>query len=90
MRNVLDATGIAYWRVLEVLRGPALAAALMVLVVILAEYGLARITTSLIVLITGILVGAFAYVGFLRWLDPESFRLARGRFGRFVGLRQVA
>ena len=89
-RNVLDAAGIAYRSVLDVLRGPALAAALMVLVVILAEYGLARITTSLIVLITGILLGGFAYVGLLRWLDPESFQLARGRFGRFAGLRQAA
>ena len=88
-RNVLDAAGIAYRRVLVVLQGPATAAALMVIVVVLAEYGLARIATALIVLVTGIVVGAVAYVGILRCLDPESFRLACGRLGRFLGLRQA-
>jgi teichuronic acid exporter len=89
-RNVLDAAGIAYGQVLQVLRGPVVAAGLMAFTVILAQYGLARITTSVVVLITSIGVGAVTYIGLLSWLDPQSFQLARGRFGRFIGLRQGA
>ena len=90
-RYVLDAAAIPYLRVIAVLRGPALAAAMMALVVTFAEHGLARLTqASLVVLVTGIATGAGAYIGFLRWFDPESFRLAQGRLGRFIGLRQAA
>ena len=90
-RNVLEAAGIAYGRVLGVLRGPASAAALMVLAVLLTELGLAWMTkSSLAVLIAAIVIGGCGYIGFLRWLDPQSFRLAQGRFGRFIGLRQAA
>lgn len=89
-RYVLEAAGIRYGRVVEAVRGPVGAAALMVLAVVLAEYGLARVTpSSLMVLVTGILTGASTYIGFLRWLDPASFRIAQGRFGRFIGLRQA-
>ena len=90
-RNVLEAAGIAYRRVFDVLRGPAMAAALMVVTVVLAEYGAARITaSSLVVLIVGVVAGTGAYVAFLRRLDPESFRLAQDRFGRFIGMRKAA
>ena len=90
-RYVLEAAGIPYRRVLEVLRGPVLAAALMVLAVLIAERGFAWIThSSLTVLITAIVIGGGAYTGFLRGLDPESFRFAHGRFSRFIGLRQAA
>ena len=89
-RKVLEAADIAYGRVLGVLRGPASAAALMVVAVLLAERGFGWVThSSLVVLIMGIVTGGAAYIGFLRWLDPESFRLAQGRFGRFIGLRQA-
>ena len=89
-RNVLEAAGIAYRRVFEVLRGPAMAAALMVVTVLLVEYGAARITaSSLAVLIVGVVAGTGAYVAFLRRLDPESFRLAQDRFGRFIGMRKA-
>ena len=89
--NVLEAAGIAYGRVLAVLRGPASAAALMVLTVLLTERGLGWMTkSSLAALITAIVIGGGGYIGFLRWLDPESFRVARGRFGRLIGLRQAA
>ena len=90
-RNVLNAVGIAYRRALGVLCGPACAAALMVLAVLLTERGLMWIThSSLTVLITAIAVGGATYTGFLRWLDPESFRLAQARLGRFIGLRRAA
>ena len=89
--NVLEAAGIAYGHVLEVLRGPVSAAALMVLTVLLTERGLGWMTkSSLAVLISATVIGGGGYIGFLRWLDPESFRLARGRFGRLIGLRQAA
>ena len=89
-RNVLEAAGIAYGRVLGVLRGPASAATLMVLAVLLTEHGLASMTkSSLAVLIAAVVIGGGGYIGFLRWLDPQSFRLARERFGRFIGLRQA-
>ena len=90
-RNVLEAAGISYGRVLRVVRGPASAAVLMVLAVLIAERGFAWIThSSLTVLITAIVIGGGAYTGFLRGLDPESFRFAHGRFSRFIGLRQAA
>ncbi len=90
-RNVLEAAGIAYGRVLGVLRGPASAATLMVLAVLLTEHGMAWMTkSSLAVLIAAVVIGGGGYIGFLRWLDPQSFRLAQGRFGRFIGLRQAA
>jgi O-antigen/teichoic acid export membrane protein len=89
-RYVLAAAGIPYRRVWDVVRGPLTAAALMVVAVLALERGLTWVTrSSLIVLIAAILLGAGLYVLGLRGVDPEAYRLARQRLGRFLGLRQL-
>lgn len=89
-RYVLEAAEIPYQRVLQVIRGPILGAALMVLAVLICERVLSLATPSrLIVLVVSIVIGALAYPVALRLVDPEAFRLARSRLGRFIGLRQA-
>lgn len=89
-RYVLRAAGIPYHRVWDVVRGPLFAAALMVVVVLALERGLSLIMGSaLLVLIAAMPLGAGLYVLGLRGVDPEAYRLARERFGRFFGLRHL-
>jgi O-antigen/teichoic acid export membrane protein len=90
-RYVLQAAGVSYRRALAVIRGPAFAAALMVAVVfawcrLIATEGI----SEPLGLITAIAVGAIAYPAGLRIIDPDAFRLALARVGRFVGLQRAA
>lgn len=88
-RYVLNAAGIAYERVFQVVRGPILAAALMVLAVLAAERIVSLLTAAQpIVLILSIAIGLLAYPVALRGVDPETFRLARSRLEEFLGIRQ--
>ena len=91
-RLVLAAAGISYREVGAIVRGPAAAAAVMVLIVLAAAALAARAAggSPLAGLATGIAVGVAAYGGALRVIDPDAFRLAQARIGRFVGLRQPA
>lgn len=89
-RYVLDAARIPYRRVLQVIRGPITSATLMVLVVLACERGFSSLTASrLAILMAAIAIGALAYPVALRLVDPEAFRLAQSRLGRFIGLRQL-
>ncbi|EQD44681.1 polysaccharide biosynthesis protein, partial [mine drainage metagenome] len=66
-RYVLNAAGIAYERVFQVVRGPILAAALMVLAVLAAERIVSLLTAAQpIVLILSIAIGLLAYPVALR------------------------
>jgi O-antigen/teichoic acid export membrane protein len=89
-RYVVDAAGVPYRRVLGVIRGPAMAAALMGTTVVgwqravNAWYG-----PPWLALASSIAIGVVAYAGALRMLDPEAFRLAWVRLGRVAGLGQA-
>ena len=88
---VLDAAGIPYRQVWSAVRGPVMAAAAMVLVLLVFQRGLFWASHSpTAVLIAGIVVGAASYVLTLRWVDPAAFQIARGRLGHFIGLGQSA
>ena len=90
-RFVLDAAGIPYRQVWVVVRGPVVAAAAMVVAVLVLERGMSYVFhSSLVVLITGIVVGVASYVLALKWVDPGTFQIARGRLGRLIGLGQAA
>lgn len=87
---VLDAAEIPYRQVWAVIRGPMASAAAMVGVVLALEEGLHWvIRSSIAVLVVGIVVGAASYVLAFRWIDPQTFQIARGRLGRLVALRQT-
>jgi teichuronic acid exporter len=90
-RYVLQAAGIRYRQLLEVIRGPAAAAAAMICVVLACQRLTGALTdSSLAVLAVSIAGGALSYALGLRLLDPVAFRLAEARFGRFVGLQHPA
>lgn len=90
-RYVLDAARIPYRQVWAVVRGPVIAALAMVVAVLVLERGMFYLfRSSLVVLITGIVVGIGAYVVALKWVDPEAFQIARGRLSRVIGMGQAA
>lgn len=90
-RYVLQAAEVRYRQLLAVIRGPAAAAALMILAVLISERLTGSFTdSSVAILAVSIAVGAAAYGLGLRLLDPVAFRLAEARLGRFVGLRNPA
>lgn len=87
-RWVLRAAAVSYRDFLSVIRGPAVAAAVMAAVVFgWEQFCESRGIPSLVALVTAIVLGALVYGGGLRLVDPNAFRLARGRVGRLVGLR---
>jgi len=90
-RYVLQAAGIPYRQVLAVTRGPAAAAAAMIIAVLAGEHLTGNLTdSSAAVLAVAIAVGVPAYALGLRWLDPVAYRLAEGRLGRLVGVQHPA
>lgn len=90
-RYVLRAAELPYREVLAVMRGPALAAALMVAVVVAWEsLAAGTVGSAPPVLISAIGVGVVVYGAGLRCFDPLAFRLAQARLGRLVGLGQPA
>ena len=89
-RLVLRAAGLSYAELLAAVRGPALAAAVMVGVVaacaaLLSSWGI----PPLLDLAIEILVGVMAYPCGLRLVDGEAYRMLRQRLSRLLGLGQV-
>jgi hypothetical protein len=75
-RWVLQPMGLKYADVGAVVRGPALAAGLMMCIVRLAAAGLSRVDVgALSSLVVMIVIGAAAYVFLLRTLDREAYSL---------------
>ena len=88
-RFVIRAAGTSYREVLRAIGGPAAAAASMVALVLLWSRVAARMgAVPLFILVTGIALGMLSYAAALWVIDPETFRLAHIRVGRFLGLRQ--
>ena len=90
-RWVLRAAGVAYAQFLSVIRGPAVAAAVMVAGVLTWKW-LSRShgQPPWIALLVGVPIGVVGYVATLRGVDPLAFRLARARVGRLLGMKVSA
>ncbi len=87
-RLVLRAAHVPYADVLRVLRGPAIAAAAMA-VVVCAWQAFASSLTPVALLASAIAVGALTYAVILRLADPEAFQLVLNRIARLIGVRQA-
>ncbi len=86
-RLVLRAAGLSYGQVVEVIRGPAMASALMVGVVTCAAALLAMANLPALVDLVGeILVGITSYAAGLRLLDGDAYRMLHQRLRRLLGL----
>jgi O-antigen/teichoic acid export membrane protein len=90
-RYVLCAAGVPYSRVMVAVRGPAAAAALMAAVV-LAWQRVGSVVSAPVwlTLPSAIAIGVLVYIGVLRLVAPDAFRLAVSRLSQFMGLRQAA
>jgi len=89
-RLVLRAAGLSYAELLAAVRGPALAAAIMVGAVaacaaLLSSQGI----PPLLDLAIEIGVGMMAYPVGLRGVDADAYRMLRQRLGRLLGLGQA-
>jgi hypothetical protein len=87
-RLVLNAVGLRFGEMLAVIRGPAAAAAVMV-VAVRGWHWLAGdgVLAPSFVLASEIALGAAVYLATLWLLDRNAFDLVRQRLGRVIGLR---
>lgn len=86
---VLAKVGLTYREVLAALRGPAIVAALMVVVVRLGSSAAAEMSLApALGLFAQIAIGALSYALLLRVIDRDAYRLTQQRMERLIGWRR--
>jgi O-antigen/teichoic acid export membrane protein len=88
-RYVLEKVGLTYREMLVALRGPAIVAALMVVLVRLGSSAAAEINLApALGLLAQIAIGALSYALLLRVIDRDAFQLTQQRMERLIGWRR--